>query len=280
MNENFDDLTKKEGDENLKNENDFLKMKLMLEHGAEFGEIKTEGEVPAEMENDFLNYIAEYEKQAAERKTIKVFERIKRPTHFKPINEIPDDEIDNAWDELDAYLNKYHIDLAVCSPNISNRELYRFATEELFDYEMDDIFIPGGMTCFTYDEFYPDHKYDNTRHAVEYCIGMILKKDPITWMPLLPSENLRINDHYPLTEAEFKEILKRFKEAYDDIIINEVKDLDVSIDEKLCQVKGIYDINTKLQSEEISMKGNWMVEFNWDGTFWEVVNVRIEGINF
>ncbi len=280
MNKNFDDPAKRDEGDNLKSENEFLKMKLMLEHGAEFGKMETEGEVPANIENDFLNYIAEYEKQAAERKTIKVFDRIKRPTHFKPASEIQDDEIDNAWNELHDYLNKYHIDLAVCSPNISNRELYRFATEELFDYEMDDIFIPGGMTCFTYDEFYPDHKYDNTRHAVEYCIGTILEKDPITWMPLLPSENLRINDHYPLTETEFKEILNRFKEAYDDITINEVKDLDFLIDEKLCQVKGIYDINTKLQSEELSLKGNWTVEFNWDGTFWEVVNVQIEGINF
>jgi hypothetical protein len=277
MNEN---LESSDEEKNLKNENEFLKMKLTLEHGAEFGDMKTEGEVPTDIENDFLNYIIAYEKQAAERKMIKVFDRIERPTHFKPVNEIPDTEIENNWAELDTYLNKYHIDLAVCSPNISNRELYRFATEELFDYEMDDIAIPGGMTCFTYDEFYPDHKYDNTRHAVEDCIGIILEKDPITWMPLLPSENLRINDHYPLTETEFKEILNRFKEAYDDITINEVKDFDFSIDEKLCQVKGIYDINTKLQSEEISLKGNWMVEFNWDGTFWEIVNVQIEGINF
>ena len=58
------------------------------------------------------------------------------------------------------------------------------------------------------------------------------------------------------------------------------ENLESSDDEKLCQVKGIYDINTKLQSEEISLKGNWMVEFNWDGTFWEIVNLQIEGINF
>ena len=66
-------------EENLKNENEFLKMKLMLEHGAEFGDMKTEGEVPIDMENDFLNYIMAYEKQAAERKMIKVFDRIERP---------------------------------------------------------------------------------------------------------------------------------------------------------------------------------------------------------
>src|SRR6185437_8242613 len=163
-------------EEKLKNENEFLKMKLMLEQGAEFGTMDTDAELSANAENDFLNYMMAYEKQVPERKRIRVFDRIERPAHFKPVAEIPDNEIDSAWDELDSYLNKYNIDLAVCSPNISNRELYRFATEELFDYDMNDIFIPGGMTCFTYDEFYPDHIYDNTRTALEDCIQCILKK--------------------------------------------------------------------------------------------------------
>ncbi len=136
------------------------------------------------------------------------------------------------------------------------------------------------MNCFTYDEFYPDHKYDNTRHAVEDCISMILRKDPVEWMPLLPSENLRINDHYPLTEKEFKAIINRFKEAYEDIVVNEINDTDFSMDEKVCEVKGIYDIIAKLPAEEISLKGNWLVEFNCNGDFWEIVNVQIEGINF
>jgi hypothetical protein len=71
MNENFDDRSRKEGDENLKSENEFLKMKLMLEHGAEFGEIKMESEVTANIENEFLNYIAEYEKTGSRKKNNK-----------------------------------------------------------------------------------------------------------------------------------------------------------------------------------------------------------------
>ena len=102
MNENFKPVDE---DENLKNENEFLKMKLMLEQGAQFGKIGNE-ELPANIENEFLNYIMAFEKQAVERKMIKVFDRIQRPSHFKPVNEIPDDEIENAWNELDVYLNQ------------------------------------------------------------------------------------------------------------------------------------------------------------------------------
>jgi len=268
-------------EEKLKNENEFLKMKLMLEQGAEFGTMNTDAELSANAENDFLNYIMAYEKQAAERKMIKVFDRIERPAHFKPVAEIPDNEIDSAWDELDSYLNKYHIDLAVCSPNISNRELYRFATEELFDYDMNDIFIPGGMTCFTYDEFYPDHIYDNTRTALEDCIQCILKKTDFSWMPMLRKDDLRINDHHPLSEKEYIDIINQFKEAYEDIKANDLTTTDCQIVDTNCQVKGTYDITLVLPSEEINLKGNWLVEFEFDDFgFWEIYHVYIEGINF
>ena len=279
MNENFESS---EEEENLKNENEFLKMKLMLEQGAQFGSMTGDGGLPADIENQFLKNIMAFEKQAAEKKMIKVFDKIERPSHFKPVNEIPDDEIENAWSNLDEYLKKYGIELSVCSPNILDRELYRFTTEELFDHEMNDMSVPGMMSCFTYDEFYPDHKYDNTRAAVDNCIEIIFKKQPIEWMPDLRSENLRLNDHYPVSEENFKEIINRFKEVYEDIKVNEIKDVDCTIDEKTCQVKGAYNITMKLPLEEIVLQGNWLVEFETDEDFeyWDIVKVQVEGINF
>ena len=281
MNENFQKSNEEKDAENLKNENEFLKMKLMLEQGAEFGTMKSDSELPASVENEFLNYVMAFEKQAAERKTIKVFDRIERPEHFKAVNEITDDDIDNAWDELDAWLNKYHLDLAVCSPNISNRELYRFTTEELFDYEMDDIFIPGGMTCFTYDEFYPDHIYDNTRYATDDCIKQIFEKDPINFMMWFQKDNIRLNNNFPLNEEEYKTIINRFKSLYDEIQLNDLTNVNCIIDNTNCQVQGSFDVTLVLPSEEIKVEGNWLVEFNLDDFgYWGIYHVKIEGINF
>lgn len=251
----------------------------MLEQGAQFGSMQTDSNLPIEIQNQFLKNIIEFEKQFEEHKAIKVFDKIERPDHFKPVNEIADNEIENAWDELDEYLQKYGIQLSVCSPNISKRELYRFATEELFTHEMDDMNVPGMMSCFTYDEFHPDHKYDNTRYAIDDCIEVIFDKKK-EWMPWLRSENLCINNHNNLTETGFKEIINRFKEAYDDIIVNEIKDVDFSIDENFCQVKGIYNITMKLPMEEMVIRGNWDVNFEKDLGDWSIVNVQIEGINF
>jgi len=200
-------------EEELRLENDFLKMKLMLEQGAQFGNMGTSDECPAEIENQFLRNIIEFERQFAEQKTIKVFDKIGRPTHFRSVNDIPEGKIDEAWRQLDEYLNSYSIDLAVCSPNISNKELYRFTVEELFEYEMDDMDMPGMTHCFTYDEFHPDHEFDNTNVAVNDCIAPMLVKKPFEWMHHFRRDGLRLNDHFPLTEDEFKLLVNRFHDA-------------------------------------------------------------------
>ena len=279
MNEDFNHLS---DEEKLKAENEFLKMKLMLEQGAQFGTMQTDSELPAGIENQFLRNVMEFEKQFEEQKTIKVFDKIERPNHFKPVNEIPEDEIENAWNNLDEYLHKYGIELSVCSPNISDRELYRFTTEELFNHEMNDMNVPGMMSCFTYDEFYPDYKYDNTRHAVEDCIEVILKKKHFDWMPLLKKENLRINDHYPVSEKEYINLINRFKDAYEDIQLQEMNDPVCTIEGNSCYVKGNYDVTLTFSSEEIFINGEWMVEYEFDEDFgfWEIANVQVEGINF
>ncbi len=279
MNKNFE--SSKE-EENLKNENEFLKMKLMLEQGAQFGTMQTDSQLPAGIENQFLRNVMEFEKQFEEQKMIKVFDKIERPNHFKPVNEIPENEIENAWNNLDEYLRKYSIELSVCSPNISDRELYRFTTEELFNHEMNDMNVPGMMSCFTYDEFYPDYKYDNTRHAVEDCIEVILKKKHFDWMPLLKKENLRINDHYPVSEKEYINLINRFKDAYEDIQLQEMNDPVCTIEGNSCYVKGNYDVTLTFSSEEIFINGEWMVEYEFDEDFgfWEIANVQVEGINF
>ena len=269
-------------EDSLEDENDFLKMKLMLENGAKFGTIDTDTELPPEVENMFLKNMMEFERQAAERKKIKVFDKIGRPANFRPVNQITESEIENEWKLLSEYLNQYSIDLDVCSPNISKRELYRFTTEELFDYEMDDMKIEGMTSGFIYDEFYPDHIYDNTRYAVDDCIKLIFGPTQIEFMPWLKRKNLSLNDHYPLSEEDFKKRINQFKDAYQDIKLNKLLGIDCEINENFCEVKGEYDITLVLSSEERRILGSWRVEFELDedGDYWQIVSVQVENIRF
>ena len=277
----MEDFNHLKGEEKLQAENEFIKMKLMLEKGASFE--TGEGEkLPAEIENQFLQNIIEFDKQFDEHKTIRVFDKIGRPAHFKPAADIPVDKIDNAWKELSAYLSDYGISLDACSPNISTRELYRFTVEELFEHEMDDMNIPGMMHGFIYDEFHPDPVYDNTRAAKDECIRYILEKEPLEWTHHFRKENLHLNGHTSLTTDELKTIVNRFKLAYDNLEVNEIEEKECIVDEKESRVKGIYEVAASAGNETYLLKGNWKVVFEKDDEhgYWYINNVQIEGINF
>jgi hypothetical protein len=261
-----------------------MKMKLMLENGAKF-EVPPEAkgeEMDPFIENCFLKNIIEFEKQYEQHKTIKIFDKIGRPTHLPPVAHIPDKDIDRAWRDLYDLLIKHRIELSVCSPNISSREMYRFATEELFELEIDDINVPGMISGFIYDEFYPDPVYDNSRAALEDCITYILDTQPLRSTHHFRKENLRLNHHFPLTIDEFKLIVNRFKDLFDDVQLIEKKIRSCNLEEKTCLVAGEYKMNAFMDKENYKFAGSWEVGFELDEEFgyWHIVEVRIEQINF
>ena len=48
------------------------------------------------------------------------------------------------------------------------RTIYQFITEELFDYETDDMQFPGLTQNFTYEEFHPNHQLDIQRRTMDF----------------------------------------------------------------------------------------------------------------
>lgn len=280
MSDNFSHLNE---EERLKAENDFLKMKLMLEHGAKFSESEpSQPPLPPQMENDFLNYVMAFEEQSKHPKYIKVFDRIERPGFFKPVAEIPDAQIVAEWEKLQDYLYRYHITLDVCSPNISIKELYRFTTEELFDHEMNDINVPGMITNFIYDEFHPDPVYDNGRMAKEDCVKQILNKYPLDWTAFYYEENLRLNNHYPLTIEQFKQLVERYKSCYLQLEVTAIDCTSCTVQGANSEATGTYSINASTNVETITISGNWNVMMKSDDHpgYWYISGVNIGGINF
>jgi len=267
-------------EERLKAENDFLKMKIMLERGGFFGEQNEE--LPADVENEFLNNIMAFEKQFEERKTIRLFDKIGRPQHYKPVGDIGDSEIEKAYSSLLDCLHEHSIDLDVCSPNITTRELYRFVTEELFEYEMDDMDLPGWTTNFIYDEFHPDPVYDNTRAATEDCINYVLQKEPMEWTHHFRNENLQLNEYQGLTIEELKTMVNRFKNAYDGLEIININATKCIVNEKESWVEGYYSVLATSGNDTDTLSGNWKVVFEKDEEwgYWYINSIGIKGINF
>ena len=280
MKKNFQELN---AEEQLKAENDFLKMKLMLENGAEFNESANPEEIPPDIENQFLKNIIEFESQFARQRRITVFERIGKPVHFKPVKSLDENEIEDAWQELSSCLEENGILLEAYNPKITARDLYRFAVEELFDYEMDDIRIPGLMHGFIYDEFCRDFVYDNKQRALYECLHQVfcLQTLQASNLPHFKKSNIRLNEHYPLSIEDFLLKINRFKTAYDELEVLELNETGCTTTETAMVFNGNYLVHAMSGKDQFPLSGTWQIDFELepDGE-WVIHRVQADDIHF
>lgn len=264
--------------EELRTENDILKMKLMLEYGASFGSVPGGEEIDPEIEHHFLNNVLEFEKHSAEAKLVTVGE-ILGTYVFTPASELLDGELPDAIKAMQHQLNEKGIAVSVLSPNISSRELYRFMTEELPAVEMFDHFSPG-MYCFIYDEFHPDPYYENENTAVNYCIQHILRKQE--WFMLFDAaEKINLNQYEGLTAEQFAEVMKNFRSRYTEINCLCIESTKTTIRDSYCVVEGYHETGLCTEDQCYIMKGNWEVDFMLaEGGQWLLSSVKMEGIMF
>lgn len=265
----------------LRAENDFLKMKLMLENGAEFGNAADQP-VPPEVENMFLKYVSEFENSWARLKKIKVYDKLGRPQHFLPVSDIPDDQVEKAWNELSELMQQHGINLDACSPNVTARDLYNFVLTELFDYEMDDISVEGLMHCFIYDEFHPDPVYENSMLAMDECIRYILETAPVEWTHHYSIDGIQVNEKAKVEVEAFKTMINNFKLRYNEINLETNEILSCVIEEGISVVKGKFSVLLKACGEDQRKQGMWEVGLIRDADlgYWYINRVRIEGFDF
>ncbi|MEO8446052.1 MAG: hypothetical protein ABI528_01080 [bacterium] len=143
-----------ENESDINIENDLMKAKLT----AEFGMSSLNSSLDPQTENEWLNYIYEWEKQFAEEKRISVYDRIGKPD-FKKYDELPPNKVVKELERLLALMQENAIIVhCICDYDVST--MYKFITEELFQKEIDDIRIKGMNTNFIYEEFHPNHEYE------------------------------------------------------------------------------------------------------------------------
>ena len=262
----------------LRRKNEVLKKKITGISGGETVYI-AEG-VSEGLENQFLQNVLAFEAQYKKKKRVKVIEKIGNPGDFRPVNEIPETEIEQEWLKLYNYMYEKGVDLQVCSPNVNARDLYRFTTEELFKMKTDNISIPGMMTCFIYDEFHPDHQYENQHMVVDYCIKDFFCKNKMFEFHF--NRAVTLNNYEKLSWTEYQSLINSYRSGFERTKNLEIKVNTSIVENNYGKVSGSYKVLFIKRQQSEEKCGNWTVELCLSKKFgcWLINNIQIEGIQF
>lgn len=155
-----EELFSEDPEEQLRIENEILKMRLKAELGGDFEPLS---EVPAEIENLFLKNVLAFEHEHANAEVKTIFELLDKPA-FKKEAELNDAQLVKALHDLESLLDDKGIavDYLVDYPA---RIKYTFLTEELFLKEASMMTMPGMTMHYLYEEYHPNHEYEIRRKA-------------------------------------------------------------------------------------------------------------------
>jgi hypothetical protein len=194
-------------EENLRLENDFLKMKMMAESGGIFGSASDTGLSP-EIENQFLKNVIEFEKAYANAKTQKIVDLLGKPS-FEIEKELDEKKFKTEFIRLKKLLKDHNINVDFISPQ-PDRVKYHFITRELFDHETDFIPVNGMTTNFIYEEFHPDHKREITEITDDFLNDFFERK--------LSTDTHYINDEIIIPDGNViskEQLINRFYSMYE-----------------------------------------------------------------
>jgi hypothetical protein len=156
----------------------------------------TDSQLSLEGQNEWLDYLLEFERQFEEAKSITVRERIGNPP-IQPIEEIPLYALEEAVNHLLDLLAEHGIVVDFLG-EWDDLAAYRYLSEELLDEEMADIRIEGMFTHF--DAATP--AYD-VEMWVEHFVWDVFRQERAYFLPGLEKQPLFDMAGEPMTAAAF-----------------------------------------------------------------------------
>ncbi len=251
-----------EDNDDLRQENEFIKMKMMLERGAYFGTPEGSNVLDPSIENEFLKHIEQFEAAHENSKKIKLFDYLGRP-EFPAPDTIPADRIEEELDKLISFLNERDVSMTTLCP-VEPAVLYRFIIEEFFETEKDDVHIEGMMSCYTYEDFHPNEEYSLGESTLDFLSDLLyIEEDYYT-------------NHIADDFAD-KQKLQDFRESFASFSRPEVEISQVEIADNQAKVKanvsftGVSDGSARQQL----FAGECLLSFVHHNEYWYVSDIRL-----
>ncbi len=154
--------------ENMKIENEFLKIKMKAQYGDGFFMVEGDNSLPPEIENQFLKQMMSFEENFEKAEFISLYEKIGSP-QFKKLDDLKPDEITGEITRLTTAMEEHGIMLNINDGPYPDEVIYKFITEELFEQEVEkESLLSGGFWHFSYEEFYPNNKIEIEKNTHEF----------------------------------------------------------------------------------------------------------------
>ena len=265
-------------EENLRMENELLRLKLQAELG---GHSHSSGNLPPEIENEFLKNIFAFEQNYASAKRIKIYDFLDKPG-FKKADDLDDSSIEVALQEVTDLLFKKNI-VVHFDDECHSRTRYHFITEELFEMETDDFKIPGMTTNFDYEEFHPNHKKDIENRALEFIDEWF--KQSFSDRSWELGNEFVLPDRTLLSKADIVECLKNIFAAYTSFADEKfvIKDIGFQLQDGsgLGHAEGGVKYNAVLESgETVTLQGPFKLYMSLDSGWWSIFHIVFPGFKY
>lgn len=269
--------------ENMKLENEFLKIKLKAQYGDAFF-MQTNADLPPEIENQFLKNMMAFEDAHANAALTSVYESIGKPD-YQPADELDDIEVEVELKRVIAILTEHNITLDIGDGPYPDRLIYTFITEELFGHETEMVDIDGLGSHFIYEEFHPNHKA-----AITKCTHQFLQRwftrnfDKFTTE--LSSDIITFDGRQMSKEAAIDK-MELFFDAF-----QEFKDDAYNVDKVVFEIKG--ETRTAMgyaegtlkydalldKGESIHYEGPYKLYLQMEHNYWNIFYFVMPGFNW
>lgn len=280
MSDEYFDQNRPELPEDLRLENEILKLKLQAETGAF---IQASGDFPPEIEYQFLQNVIAYERAAASAPIVKLYDFIGRPDFIKWDEMRNQDDVCPELERIRAIMfeNGLHLDVL---GRYDDSVIYRFITEELFEMETADVHVPGMLFHFTYEEFHPDHNQELEGRTKDFLENWFDRKiDESSWNHGHP---FVVTQAAGLTREEAIAQVKAFFESFANFN-NGSFDSGVSFDWNELERTGTGESKGQLRydaalksGELVHFEGYYRLYFIYSNGWWYITNFDIPGFTW
>jgi len=256
-----------ENDEDLRFENELLKLKIMAEHGATKVTVLPGKDVPPEVENEMLKFFASCDDDTDDIEEIPIYDFIGRPDFVKE-EDLSDELLPTELERLNDLLYEKNIIYSVLA-SVEDRLVYKFVTEDLFQHLILNIDDSDVGSHYFYEDFHPNHEYD-TREACEEFMNAFFNSNVIS------TED---DDYATDLVRNFDELCK-FHEAFEEFRNVEYEFFDAAVIPGECIRKATisFDAVTSVGLKPIHYSGEATFLVGYIEEFWTVVSAVFPGM--